>query len=143
MNIDIRKKANHVKSDIHTLLLDERLPFFVEKPFEIRFEYSVEHKGDIYFLVIDEEGMVPLLCQRCFDECIYDYKHRTELAVCKDDLVVEKYQDSYDIIVLPDLILDIKGVLIDNMYLFLPENHENIDQCNKDQLKLMQKDSFL
>jgi uncharacterized protein len=140
MRIDIKKHAGKGKSSIQTVLLKERLPFIVDKPVELSFSYTIENKGDFYLLQLEEEANIHLICQRCTDEWIYPYHQMHKLAVCADEKAAQKYQTLYDVLVFSDLNVDIDEVLVDNLHLFLPENHEKVDQCNKNQLKLIQND---
>ena len=137
MKIDVKKRVGDDVSNWQQLLIDDRLPYFVAKPFEMRFQYQIENRGEFYLLRLNEETLVPLLCQRCAEVWSYEYHNQTELAICADEQTAEKYQSVHDVIVVPDLILDIKDVLVDNMHLFLPNMHLEVENCNKDQLKLM------
>jgi uncharacterized protein len=140
MKIDIKRKGLQDINQWFTVHLEERLPFYVDKPFDMTFTYRVDVHSEYYTLYVEEKGNVPLVCQRCAEEWIYDYHHYSEIAVCGKEEIAEKYQNSLDVIVCPDLIVDIKDILVDNMHLFLPKKHEKIDQCNQDQLKLIQND---
>ena len=137
MKIDLRKDANKGKCIGGTIFLAERLPIFVNQPISIDFNYSIQRFDEYYLISIEEKSSVQLICQRCSEAWVEEHAHTTELMICFNEKTAERLQNEYDVIVLPDLILDIKEVLLDNMHLFLPEKHENIDQCNQDQLKLL------
>ncbi len=140
MKLDLKKKANHPTSIEETIYLEERLPSYVSKGFELKFNYEVQSKGEFYLLKINERADVPVYCQRCMKEFIQEYHLETELAVCPNEQIAEKYQSLYDVIVASDLIVDLKEILIDNCHLFLPQFHQNIEDCDQNQLKLMQFD---
>jgi uncharacterized protein len=138
MNIDVKKKLNRHLSEVQQVVLDERLPEFVADSFPMNFQYQIEDRGEFYLMKLKEFASVPAHCQRCGERWLCDYQNEVELAICPSEQVAEKYQSLYDVIVVPDLILDIKDVLIDNMHLFLPNKHLEVEKCNQDQLKLMQ-----
>lgn len=140
MNIDLKKKAQLAKSSLDTVLIDERLPSHISHPFEIKCQYKVESKGEFYLLKLTEDAVLPVVCQRCSQDFSCEYHLETELAVCSDEKVAEKYQSLYDVIVVKDYLIDLKDILIDNLYLFSPQFHENIENCDQTQLKLMQFD---
>ncbi len=140
MKLDIKKLANKGRSQDCSIVLDDRLPSFVDGPVELKFSYNVESRGDYYLLQLEESADVHLVCQRCADTWIYPYHQTHELVICANETVAEKYQLLYDVVVFSDLIMDINEVLIDNLHLFLPKKHEKVDQCNKNQLKLIQND---
>ena len=140
MKIDIRRDAHKGKIQQQCILLDERLPAYINKPVNIQFDYEIEHLPDYYLLKLEEQANIELICQRCSDIWQYDYSNTHEIAVFNNDKNVEIYASSLDVIVCPDLILDIKEILLDNMHLFVPEKHEYVDQCNQDQLKLFSND---
>lgn len=138
MNIDVKKKSNQNLSEVQKVLLDERLPYYVTESFLMNFQYQIENRGEFYLIKLKEFASIPVQCQRCAEIWFFDYQNEVELAICPSEQVAEKYQSVHDVIVVPDLILDIKDVLIDNMHLFLPNKHLEVDKCNQDQLKLMQ-----
>jgi uncharacterized protein len=138
MKIDLRKDSHKGKCSGNIIILEERLPMFVNQPIQVEFNYSIQCVNDYYLMQLEEKTSVELICQRCSDLWGYDYSNSHELIVCLNEKKAEKYQAIYDVIVAPDLIVDIKEILLDNMHLFLPEKHEDIDQCNQNQLKLLQ-----
>ena len=140
MKLDIKKLANKGRSQEYSVVLEDRLPSFVDKPVELKYSFNVESRGDYYLLQLEESGEVHLVCQRCADTWIFPYHQIHELAICADEAVAEKYHLLYDVVVFTDLIIDICDVLADNLHLFLPKKHEKVDQCNKNQLKLIQND---
>lgn len=140
MNIDLKKKAQLGKASLETVFIDERLPSHITDPFELKCQYEVESKGEFYLLKLYEEAQLKITCQRCSQVYSYDYHLVTELAVCSDDKIAEKYQTLYDVIVAQDYLIDLKDILIDNLHLFSPQFHENIESCDQNQLKLMQFD---
>lgn len=138
MKIELRKYLNKGLVENQQVCIDERLPAYVQGPVQIHFSFSVTDRGEYLLLHLVETAKLELICQRCGDSWPYDYQIQHELAVCPNEEIAEKYQSLYDPIVTEKGILDFLTILTDNMYLFLPVNHENIDGCNQDQLKLIQ-----
>ena len=140
MKIDIKKKLNLAEKPQEKILMDDRLPAHVARPFELFFNYEVQSKGEFYLLKLHEKAEVPIYCQRCMQEFICDYDLDTELAICPNEQIAEKYHALYDVIVASDDIVDFNEILIDNLHLFSPQFHKNIGDCDQNQLKLMQND---
>jgi len=140
MNIDLKKKAQLAKPVVETVLIDERLPSHIPQAFELKCQYEVVFKGDFYLLIMCEDADLPIACQRCSQDFFHPYHLETELAVCSDEKIAEKYQNLYDVIVCKDYLIDLKDILIYNLHLFSPQFHENIENCDQTQLKLMQFD---
>lgn len=140
MRIDLKKKVQLAKSSVENVVMDERMPAHIAHAFELKCQFDVESKGDFYLLKIIEDASLPIICQRCSQEFQQDYHLETELAVCPNEQIAEKYQSLYDVIVAQDYLIDLKDILIDNLYLFSPQSHENIENCDQTQLKLMQFD---
>ena len=138
MKIELRKFANKGRVDNQHVSLNERLPANVHGPVNMDFSFAIEDRGEYYLLNLVEAANLELICQRCGDIWPYHYQQQHELAVCANEEIAEKYQSIYDPIVAEKGMLDFLTILTDNMYLFLPVNHENLDCCNQDQLKLIQ-----
>jgi uncharacterized protein len=116
MKIDIKKKLNLAEKPQEKILMDERLPAHVARPFELFFTYEVQSKGEFYLLKLNEKATVPIYCQRCMQEFICDYDLETELAICPNEQIAEKYHALYDVIVASDDVVDFNEILIDNFY---------------------------
>ena len=140
MKLDLRKDVNKEKKANNSILLDERLPDFINKPIEICFTYEIERYPEYYLLNLHEKATIELVCQRCSDIWQYEYSNVHKMAVLLSEKNIGTYESLFDVIVSPDLTLDIKEIILDNMHLFLPEKHENVDHCNQDQLKLLGSD---
>lgn len=130
MKIDLRKKLNAAKSEEIKLLIKERLPHFVASDVEMSFTYEVAQQGPLYLLNIDEKASISVICQRCMGEFEQPFEHQSQIAICATDKMAQQYQSLYDVIVISDLIVNIEDILVDDLYLYLPNNHKNIDLCN-------------
>jgi uncharacterized protein len=140
MKIDLKKKLNLAQAVVDKVLMDERLPAHVVRSFEMNYRYDVQDKGEFYLLNIKENAMIPIYCQRCMQEFSCDYTLESELAICPSEQIAEKYQSLYDVIVVSDAMVDFKEILIDNLHLFSPQFHQTIEDCDSEQLKLIQND---
>jgi len=134
MKIDLRKNFGKT----YQLQITERLPAQVHSPIDLKFSYTVESYKDYYLMNLTEDATLQLTCQRCGEIYDYHYQQSHQLAICVSEEVAEFYQSKYDVVVCSDFIVDILPVLTDNMHLFLPLNHEKVDYCNQNQLKLLQ-----
>lgn len=134
MKIDLRKSFGKT----YQLQITERLPAQVLVPINLQFSYTVESYQDYYLISLSEDASLKLCCQRCGDLYDYHYQQSHQLAICRSEEIAESYQSKYDVVVCDDFIVDILPILTDNMHLFLPLNHEKVDYCNQNQLKLLQ-----
>lgn len=130
MKIDLRKKLNAPKSEEITLLLKERLPHFIPSSFELTFTYQVMLEGPVYLLSLDKKANIPVICQRCMEITQQEFQHHSQIAICAKEEIAQQYQSLYDVVVIPDLIVNLEDILIDDLYLYLTNVHKNIDQCN-------------
>ena len=140
MKIDLKKKLNMSTMISEKTCIDERLPNHVVEPFEMYYQYHVEDKGDYFLLKLQESANIPIYCQRCMQAFTTDYQLVSELAICPNEQMAEKYQSSYDVIVANDYLVDFKEILIDNVYLFSPQFHLQLADCDQNHVKLMQND---
>ena len=139
MKIEIRKFLNKARIENQQILISERLPAQVMAPVHLDYSFSLEARDDYYILHLNEAALIQLNCQRCGENWEYSYQQSHEIAICRSDEDAEKYQSSYDLMVLPDLNIDILTVITDNLHLFLPIYHEKVengDSLRRDCLKI-------
>ena len=138
MKLDLKKFINSAPKVAQCISLQERLPAFVAGSFEMEFSYEVIDNGEFFLLKIVENALVPMHCQRCMGEFIQQHHLETEIAVCHNEKLAEKYQSLYDVIVAKDSIVDLEAILVDNCHLYLSAFHQELDECEANQLKSSQ-----
>ncbi|MCR9191090.1 MAG: DUF177 domain-containing protein [Gammaproteobacteria bacterium] len=113
-----------------SMILQERLPYFVQGPCELQCDVWVEKAIDHYHLTVLAKGRVTVICQRCLQPFDYDYDYKSDLALCRNDSIAEKMMASSDCMVQADDALDLQAIVTDDLHLFCPEKHEDQLECD-------------
>lgn len=129
MNICLKTHAKQQHSYRQDVILQERMPTWVSAPCHLTCDLTV-NAVDSYFLVtLEVFGQLTLTCLRCANEFQHEYKNLTTLAVCANDNAADALMDQYECIVQQDGRMNLKEVLTDDLYLFLPEKHLDSSLC--------------
>ena len=131
MIICLKTSANHDSPQQATIHLTERLPFHMITDCQVNCNYLVRAYKDHYLLTLDVSGVLPILCQRCYDTFHYDYVNHTELAICRDEATAEKLLQDYESIVSEQGDLDLMHVITDELHLYAPEKHHELIDCKR------------
>jgi uncharacterized metal-binding protein YceD (DUF177 family) len=94
----------------------------------------------ILLLRLMQRGFIKTECQRCLAMFEHDFVLDSEIAVCRSEEIASAYQETYDVIVAADDQIELKDLLIDNLYLFSASVHQHLELCDRNQIKLMQDD---
>ncbi len=129
MKICLKSHARQQSSETAVLHLHDRLPERLGKPCEVTCEFHVEACSDYYLLTTDVRGLFSVTCQRCLGEFQHAYAHQTTLAVCANDSVANDVMSTYDCMVAVDQQIDLIDVITDELNLFLPEKHLELEAC--------------
>jgi uncharacterized protein len=113
-----------------TIVVTERLPHFLQSPCEFTASVQVEAQKDYWLLTLHTTARLNILCQRCMEEFQYPYDNVTVIALCHSDEVASRLQDDYESIVISDDRVDLKELVTDELHLYAPEFHPNVDECN-------------
>ena len=140
MKIDLKKKSLLNESEAFQVLIDERLPHFIAAPVELTCRYEVKQMNRILLLRLMQRGFIKTECQRCLATFEHDFVLESEMAVCRSEEIASAYQETYDVIVAADDQIELKDLLIDNLYLFSASVHQHIELCDRNQIKLMLDD---
>tara|TARA_Y100001947_G_C10348081_1_gene308970 strand:+ start:3824 stop:4228 length:405 start_codon:yes stop_codon:yes gene_type:complete len=119
-----------INKPVHEIfVLNERLPSFINDKVEIKCTYSVKQLTDFYELSLITASVLPIICQRCLEVFSYDYHNQTQLAICQN---IQKAQDlmaEYEVILSETGHINLPDILIDELYLWAPDKHLNLNEC--------------
>ncbi len=115
-----------------TVILGERLPSFIKSSCQLDITYHVEAKEDFYLIHLHVKGDLPIQCQRCLDEFNFPYDNMTVVAVCRDDEKAEQILEHYECIVSANLQVSLEDILIDELHLYAPQFHPEINDCSSE-----------
>lgn len=108
----------------------ERMPVHVCAPCRLSCSFEVHKQDSYYLLFMDTKGTLSITCQRCAHPFEYEYHHKTELAVCDSDSTAERLMEQFDCMVIESMQINLLDILTDDLHLFLPEKHEDIQHCH-------------
>lgn len=113
-----------------TVKLSERLPHFITSTCQLDVTYHIEVKEDFYLIHLHVKGTLPIQCQRCLDEFNFPYDNMTVVAVSRTDERAEQILEHYECIVSANLQVSLEDILIDELHLYAPQFHPNINDCS-------------
>lgn len=113
------------------LIINERLPVFLVGPCEVESAYQVEAKEDFYLLYLEVRGELNVICQRCLHEFSLVYNNPTTIAVTRSDERAEQLLTHYECIVSSNFQVNLEEIIIDELHLYVPQFHQEIEECDK------------
>ncbi len=125
---DLAMQKEHTRK----LTLSERLPDFLLAPCVLDVTYGVQAEDDFYLIHLRVDGVITLLCQRCMHEFSYPYTNQTTIAVCSTETRAEALLEHYECVVSSDGLVALEDLIIDELHLYVPQNHPDIQQCDED-----------
>lgn len=129
MKLNIQKCELLEKKGPYSVVIAERLPFNIKKVSDVLFYYTIERFKDYYLLALDVSAIVTIECQRCMCDFDYQYKNNNNIAICKTEEIAEKMMTIYEPLVSPTNEVDLIEIITDDLHLFCPEVHDNLDEC--------------
>ncbi len=129
MKLNIQKCQLLEKNGPFIVSITERLPYYIEKVDDVEFYYIVERFKEFYLLTLDLNACVKIQCQRCMHDFDYQYKNVTKIAVCKSEDVADRMMAEYEPLVSLTNEVDLIEIITDDLHLFCPEIHDNLDKC--------------
>lgn len=120
------KKGNQTKK----LIVDSRLPAFIDNPVELDVTYEVTPAQDFFIINLCVQGVFNVQCQRCMEHFIHSYDNKTHIAVCSGDQQAEKLQNEYECVVADGFLIDLEELIADELHLYAPTSHETKSQCS-------------
>ena len=130
---DLAKQTQHSTK----LILTEHLPSFLNGPCEVQTTYRVEAKDDYYLIHLHVKGELNVLCQRCMQEFKFDHDNSTVIAVCKNEDRAESLLEIYESIVSLNGQVVLEDLVRDELYLYVPQSHPNIEDCDEEVLQIL------
>ena len=122
---------------IETVTINERLPGFLHTPCELKVTYQVEAEDNFYLMHLRTIGELNILCQRCMQEFNFLYDNQTLIAVCRSDERAEQLLELYECIVSTNWQVDLLELIIDELHLYAPQVHPEIDDCDSEINKIL------
>lgn len=123
MKLSLKTLAKEHKNHKTTLILQNRLPEFVAGDVVANCSYSVKEQEGQYLLFLKVEAQVEIICQRCLNLFKYEYFGDNSLLVCDTEEVAKLKINDYECIVAGNNTVVLEDILIDDLYLFLPDKH--------------------
>ncbi|MFI4919819.1 MAG: YceD family protein [Legionellales bacterium] len=116
----------------------ERLPLFLSTPCLLDVTYRVVLQDDYYLIHLGVTGTLHVVCQRCMNEFIHSYENHTVIAVCRSDERAERLLEHYECIVSSSWQVDLEALIIDELHLYAPQFHPNLDDCGDEINRILQ-----
>lgn len=131
MLINLKTCALNTRSEPVTLTISKRLPANIEAPCTLVCEFQVQSVDNYFLLNLKVEGELTIICQRCLHTFNHHYANSSTLAVCDTDETAERLLPEYESIVATNNQVDLVELLSDELYLYSPEMHPEISQCDR------------
>lgn len=112
------------------ITLSERLPSFILAPCALDVKYQVETKDNFYLINLVVSGDLTVVCQRCMQEFHLNYKNATTIAVARSEERAEQLLELYECIVASNWQVSLEDIIIDELYLYAPQFHEDFNDCD-------------
>ncbi|MBA2656480.1 MAG: DUF177 domain-containing protein [Tatlockia sp.] len=129
MLVNLKIIAEQDAQQSQDIEISGRLPGHLHSPCVVHCLFQAKAYKDYYLLTLRSDAALTITCQRCLTEFSHQYSNTTELAICDSDETAERMMNHYDCIV-SDYRIDLGEIITDELYLYSPEFHLDIDQCN-------------
>lgn len=129
MKLNIQKCQLQEKKGPFQAVITERLPFYVKKADISSFYYTTQMFKEYYLLTLEVSAELKIECQRCMHDFDYKYNNINNLAVCRSEEIAEKLMTEYEPLVSMTNEIDLIEIITDDLHLFCPEIHDNLDAC--------------
>lgn len=119
------------------VVLDERLPSFLKSPCEIDTSYKADFIEDFYLLHLSVKGNLKIICQRCLEDFNFEYNNQLNLAICPSEERAQELFEHYESIVSVNKKVNLQELIIDELHLYVPVFHPEIQDCNEEITQLL------
>lgn len=136
MKICLKSHARQQSPETVVLHIKDRLPEHLALPCTLTCTFHVDACSDYYLLTTDVRGTVGVTCQRCLGDFQHDYSHQTQLAVCANDAIANDAMSQHECMVAEGSQVDLIEVVTDELNLFMPEKHLDLDACTFTPIRL-------
>lgn len=137
MKLNLKELAASQEATEVSLVLTERLPSQIKGPCQMVSRFKISAYPDYYLIEIQTTGKLTIICQRCLGEFDFVYSNQTVLAVCKDESVAEQLMENYECIIDHLATPDLTELVTDELHLYHPSIHENLEDCDQRILNFM------
>lgn len=137
MFINLKNSAEKAKPQQVKLELMERLPAHINAPCTVECQFKVQAYENYYLITLDVDASLSVICQRCLGEFHYHHINQVTLAVC-DETMVDKLMINYECVVSQNGEVDLQHLLTDELHLYLPEYHQDLDFCDQSMEEFIQ-----
>ncbi len=131
MYIHLKNASNIINRQVISVTVQERLPFFVQKPVDLDCVFQVQFHNNYYLFLLQSEGTIDLTCQRCLGSFAHTLKMDLKLAICQQESMRPHLETRYDCIINTDDELNVVELITDELHLSLPEKHLDSMDCDK------------
>ncbi|STX51331.1 metal-binding, possibly nucleic acid-binding protein [Legionella busanensis] len=142
MLIDLKTQAKQLENQTVEVYVTKRLPNRIPTPCSLKCIYEVKPIDNYFLLSMQVSGTIEIECQRCLNMFLYDYKNITTLAICNSEASAEKLMEKYECIVANNFFIDLVELVTDELHLYSPEYHLNIDDCDAEVSKFIRFSSI-
>lgn len=143
MLINLKSDAAKAGPQNVKIELQQRLPAYVAGPCVLDCQFKVIAVENYYLITLDIDSVVSVICQRCLGEFNHHYINQTTLAVCASDEIAEKLMELYECVVSSDGHIELEELLTDELHLYVPEFHSDIENCDQEINRFIQVDNTI
>lgn len=130
MNICLKTYAKQTQPTSLTVVLNERLPTWVQAPCKMDCTFQVKSVSDYYVLNLALKGTLSITCQRCLSVVEYPYTQSIELALCRTEEKADQLMSSLDCVVIAHEQANLEDLLTDELHLSTPEIPHELEACH-------------
>lgn len=142
MLVNLKATASEENAQTVNILIQKRLPNFLQGPIELTCKYQVKLYDTYYLLNLKISGRLIIICQRCLGTFEYHYENESLLAACESELQAERLMNDYEVVTSNNNFIDLTEIVTDELYLYAPTIHANALDCDKDVEKFLNKIKF-
>lgn len=132
MKICLKTYAKQAGSQTVVIRVQERKPERVNSPCELTCVFKVEACSDYYLLTLNVSATLEIACLRCLGGFQHEHTNLTQLAICANEEIAESLMASFECIVVNNYQIDLIDIVTDELHLFLPEKHQDIEECDRE-----------
>lgn len=114
------------------ITVSARLPTFIGAPCALNVKYWVEAHEDSYFIHLEVQGELTVVCQRCMQDFTLNYKNPTTIAVARSDQRAEQLLEQHECIVSSNWQVNLEDLVVDDLHLYVPQAHNEIEDCDQE-----------
>lgn len=118
--------------------ISERIPTYIEGPCLVDCDFSVQSMDSYYLLTLQVQADLIITCQRCLHDFAYHYSNKTDLAACHSEAQADALMSEYECVVVKNDQLDLTEILTDELYLYSPNVHPKLTDCDQELEKFIQ-----